>query len=115
LQHESAQPHPGSAALLVTGAQVFIERHVCGHLAGSGARLCGIGHGNWPAAELLGSDVIHWVNGEVADANLGAVATAHGPLAALVPLAGGATVGASLSVPFEDFSRTCETMVRLLE
>jgi len=103
------------ARLLVTGAHGFIGRHVCRHLADSGARVCGIGHGNWPAAELPRSGLIDWVNGEVAEANLDAVAAAHGPLVAVVHLAGGATVGASLSGPFEDFSRTCETMVRLLE
>lgn len=103
------------ATLLVTGAHGFIGRHVCRHLADNGARVCGIGHGNWPAAELTRSGLIHWVNGEIAAANLDPIAALHGPLAAVVHLAGGATVGASLSAPLEDFSRTCETTGRLLE
>jgi UDP-glucose 4-epimerase len=104
-----------SGTILVTGAHGFIGRHVCRDLANHGARVCGVGHGNWPPADAERSGLTAWVNGEVTAANLDAIAAAHGPLAAVVHLAGGATVGASLSAPLEDFSRTCATTARLLD
>lgn len=103
------------ATLLVTGAHGFIGRHLCRHLADSGARVCGIGHGTWPATELARSGLTAWVNGEITAANLDSLAAAHGPFAAVVHLAGGATVGASIGTPLEDFSRTCGTTARLLD
>jgi UDP-glucose 4-epimerase len=104
-----------SQIILVTGAHWFIGRHLCRHLANEGAGVCGIGHGTWPEAELVRSGLSAWVNGEITAANLDSVAAAHGPFAAIVHLAGGATVGGSIGAPLEDFSRTCETTARLLE
>jgi UDP-glucose 4-epimerase len=102
-------------AIIVTGARGFIGRAVCRHLSAHGAIVCGIGHGHVPTGGLEGEGLAIWRQGEVDSANLDDIAAPHERIAAVVHLAGGATVGASLSAPLEDFNRTCRTSVQLLD
>jgi UDP-glucose 4-epimerase len=56
-----------------------------------------------------------WLQGGVDFANLDVLASSFGVPAGVVHLAGGATVGASLRSPTEDFDRTCVSSAHLLD
>jgi UDP-glucose 4-epimerase len=75
----------------------------------------GLGHGAWPAPEAKEWGLSHWLNGEIEASNLNALRVAGGFPGAVVHLAGGATVGAAVAYPREDFSRTVGTTAELLE
>jgi UDP-glucose 4-epimerase len=104
-----------SGTIIVTGGRGFIGRVLCRHLAERGLTVCGVGHGDVPAGDLERSGLKCWRQGEVDFANLDDIAGAHGPIAGVVHLAGGATVGGSLRAPLEDFNRTCKTSAQLLD
>lgn len=99
--------------VLITGARGFIGRHVARCLAKLNYKAIGTGHGAWSGAPDWGLD--DWLVGEVDAANLDILAERHGAPEFVVHLAGGATVGASIRSPLEDFQRTALTTVRLLE
>ena len=99
----------------VTGARGFIGRHLAQHLAGQGLRVAGVGHGHWPQAEALRHGVGEWLNGEIDESNLDLVASRSGRPDIVYHLAGGASVGASLANPAEDYERTVHTTLRLLD
>jgi UDP-glucose 4-epimerase len=101
--------------VIVTGARGFIGRVVCRHLADCGMTVCGVGHGDVPAGDLERNGLAGWRQGEVDISNLDDIAESHGPISAVVHLAGGATVGASIRAPLEDFNRTCRTSAQLLD
>lgn len=99
----------------VTGARGFIGRHVARRLAAGGAVVHGLGHGGWPAAEASAWGVTHWLNGDVSASNLHALQATGGRPSLVVHLAGGASVGAAIAHPREDFARTVVSTVELLE
>jgi UDP-glucose 4-epimerase len=99
----------------VTGANGFIGRHLVRVLADRGHAVHGIGHG---AIEELDRERIGlrmWLNGEIDAANLNALAERCGLPSTIFHLAGGSSVGLSITQPFEDFSRTVSGTARLLE
>jgi UDP-glucose 4-epimerase len=104
-----------NGTLIVTGARGFIGRTVCRYFGSQGFIVCGVGHGDVPVGELEGSGLASWRQGEVDFSNLDSIFAAHGPVAGVVHLAGGASVGVSLRAPLEDFNRTCQTSVQLLD
>lgn len=104
-----------SQTVIVTGARGFIGRSVCRHLSDLGLTVCGVGHGDVPVGDLERSGLVGWRQGEIDFPNLDSLSAAHGPIAAVVHLAGGATVGASMRAPLEDFNRTCQTSTQLLD
>lgn len=99
----------------VTGANGFIGRYLTRTLADSGQAVSGVGHGaiGEPDKQLLG--MRHWLNGEIEAANLNALAAQTGMPTVAFHLAGGSSVGASITQPYEDFSRTVVTTARLLD
>ena len=99
----------------ITGARGFIGRHLAKRLASEGHTVVGLGHGAWPASEAASWGVSQWVNGDVTGNNLQALRSTYGLPAVLFHLAGGASVGAALVNPNEDFSRTVESTASLLE
>src|SRR4051794_32870109 len=97
--------------VLITGAGGFIGGHMARHVVRQGARTVGLGHG-------LTSDGIplaEWLNGEISEANLRQLAERSGPPDVVIHLAGGSSVGASLSAPLEDFRRTVDASTQLLD
>ncbi|HWY61212.1 MAG TPA: SDR family oxidoreductase [Rhizomicrobium sp.] len=96
---------------LVTGAIGAIGRHVVRQLTHQGCEVVGIGHGARPQSLPLAA----WINGEINSDNLGVLMASRDRPAAVIHLAGGSTVGPSLTAPAEDFFRTAAATVRLLE
>lgn len=96
---------------LVTGAAGAIGGHVARQLLAEGGAVVGIGHGALPANVAL----TDWINGDISADNLDVLAARHGTPARIVHLAGGSSVGPSLSAPVEDFTRTVGGTVSLLE
>jgi UDP-glucose 4-epimerase len=103
------------ATIWITGAHGFIGRHLAKHLASAGDRVAGIGHGCWPEAEASRWGVANWLEADVDTANLTRLATITGVPGCVYHLAGGASVGASLAAPLEDFRRTAGSTAELLE
>jgi len=99
----------------VTGANGFIGRHLIRELADAGHTVHGLGHGTFEESERRRLGLQSWFNGEIDAANLNALANAHGLPRKVFHLAGGSSVGLSIALPFEDFSRTVVSTARLLE
>lgn len=102
------------ARILITGTHGFIGKHLARHLAQEGHQVSGLGHGIWPPIEASKWGISEWLNGEVQAANLRALQLRNDP-DIVFHLAGGSSVGAAISNPREDFSRTVPGTVELLE
>lgn len=98
----------------ITGARGFIGRHLSRQMAAAGHRVCGLGHGIWPEAEALRWGMACWLNGDITPANLRNLLDSGAP-DVVYHLAGGASVGAAIAHPREDFFRTVATTVELLD
>ncbi len=99
----------------ITGGKGFIGRHLARLVSAHGNRVCGIGHGLWPAEEAGKWGYTHWCNGEIEAVNLSQLAQASGLPDIVYHLAGGSSVGPSFQYPREDFCRSVESTSRLLE
>ena len=99
----------------VTGAHGFVGRNLSLELARRQYVVGGVGHGVWPDEEASRYGLAHWLNGEISANNLEALRSRGGVPDVIYHLAGGSSVGASLSSPHEDFERTVSTTARLLE
>jgi UDP-glucose 4-epimerase len=100
---------------LITGSRGFIGRHLALSLSKQGFKVCGIGHGAWTELERAAWGVDYWLNGDVTKRNLDVVQTDMGKLDVVFHLAGGSSVGPSLSAPEEDFRRSVLSTSELLE
>jgi len=97
---------------LVTGAYGFIGRHVAQQLARGGWRVIGLGHGSWARDEWQKWGIAEW---HVADVTLEALITYGGKPDLLVHCAGSGSVGFSMTRPHQDFQRTVDATVAVLE
>src|SRR5213593_4723300 len=103
------------STIWITGGRGFIGRHLARFVAGQDHRVLGIGHGLWPAEAARKWSYSYWCNGEIESSNLSQLVSVSGLPDTIYHLAGGSSVGASFQNPYEDFSRTVGTTVRLLE
>ena len=103
-----------SLDVLVLGAHGFIGRHVCIELAGQGARVIGLGHGDWPVSEWTRWGLAEWHR---ADIDREALASAVGkrPLAGVVHCGGGGSVGAAYAEPLLDIERSVASTAGVLD
>lgn len=102
-------------SIWITGANGFIGRYLARELSGAGHAVHGIGHGAIGDPEQRRIGLRSWLNGEIDAANLNAMASEHGLPSKVFHLAGGSSVGLSIALPLEDFSRTVASTARLLE
>ena len=111
----ACRPQGGDMTVWITGANGFIGRYLARELANGGHAVHGIGHGALADFEKHRLGLQTWLNGEIDASNLNTLATAHGLPSKVFHLAGGSSVGLSIALPFEDFSRTTLSTARLLE
>ncbi|GAB4428618.1 MAG: NAD-dependent epimerase/dehydratase family protein [Chloroflexi bacterium OHK40] len=101
--------------VLITGARGFIGRYLARFLATRGAQVVGLGHGAWPQEQAQHWGVTTWINGDIVPANLDMLARNVGFPQVIFHLAGGSSVGFSLLAPEEDYRRSVESTLQLLE
>jgi UDP-glucose 4-epimerase len=99
----------------ITGANGFIGRYLARALADAGRAVHGIGHGSLEHLEQNRFGLQLWLNGEIDATNLNALAARSGLPSSIFHLAGGSSVGLSITQPYEDFGRTVASTARLLE
>jgi UDP-glucose 4-epimerase len=104
-----------TGAAWITGGRGFIGRHLARELSGRGRTVHALGHGAWLEDERHACGVSGWLNASVTAASLDALGARFGIPSVVYHLAGGASVGASLAAPREDFSRTVEATAELAE
>lgn len=104
-----------TGAVWITGGRGFIGRHLARELSSRGRTVHALGHGAWLEEERRACGVTGWLNASVTGASLDALGTRFGAPGVVYHLAGGASVGASLAAPREDFSRTVEATAELVE
>lgn len=102
-------------SIWITGAHGFIGKHLARALASFGHNVSGLGHGIWPEQQAAAWGVARWINGDIHPGNLLLLQQIVGTPDIVYHLAGGSSVGASLANPREDFSRTVNTTMELLE
>lgn len=98
--------------VLVTGANGFVGRHVAKQMAHDGWLVTGLGHGSWTREDWHRWGVAEW---HVADVTLETLITYGGKPDIIVHCAGSGSVGFSITNPKQDFQRTVETMLAVLE
>jgi UDP-glucose 4-epimerase len=99
----------------ITGANGFIGRYLARALADAGHSVHGVGHGALEEIEKNRLGLQLWLNGGIDATNLNALAIRSGLPSTVFHLAGGSSVGLSISQPHEDFFRTVVSTARLLE
>ncbi len=95
----------------VAGANGAIGRHVVAELMRRGWRVGGLGHGpvGWPSGMID-----EWIPGPIDMHGLNTLSTKLGAPDLIVNVAGGASVGASVSDPVNDLGRTLPAATALL-
>jgi UDP-glucose 4-epimerase len=98
--------------VLVTGANGFVGRHAARRFAQDGHSVVGLGHGSWARDEwrLWGIDIWHSV-----DVTTDTLATYAGTPDIIVHCAGSGSVAYSMSHPRQDFERSVQTTLSVLE
>jgi UDP-glucose 4-epimerase len=98
--------------VIITGACGFIGRHVGKRFAADSARVVGIGHGSWTAAEWGSWGLARWLASDVTGESLRKLGETP---SVIVHCAGGSSVSASIERTTEDFARTVDTTKGVLD
>ena len=101
--------------ILITGARGFIGRHLAKHLFDKGNQVVGLGHGAWSEIDSAKWGITSWLNGDVTRQNLDIILKNLGRIDYVYHLAGGSSVGPSLITPMEDFQRSVNSTLEVLE
>ncbi len=101
-----------TGSVLITGGYGFIGRNIAKYYGEKGWNVTAIGHGAWSRKEWTSWNIAEW---HTSDITLDALVTYAGQPNVIVHCAGGASVGFSLTHPFQDYQRTVETAAHVLE
>lgn len=109
-QHDAA----ARPVALILGAAGFIGRHVAREMARSGFEVRGVGHGAMPASLREQWGVSSWLESDI---TLPALSQAAGtdPVAVVMHCAGSGAVAFSYSQPMEDYQRSVDSTLAMLE
>lgn len=97
---------------LVTGGHGFMGRHVARAIASQGIEVIAIGHGSWSEGEWRDWGISRW---HTADVTIGTMFRHAGTPDTIFHCAGSGSVGYSLTNPYQDYQRTVETTLAVLE
>jgi len=98
--------------VLVTGAYGFVGRYAARRWAREGWRVTGLGHGTWPRPEWRSWGLDDWHTGDV---TLDTLVNYGAEPDLIIHCAGSGSVGFSVAHPYQDFQRTVQTMISVLE
>ncbi len=98
--------------VLITGAYGFIGRHVARQFSQAGWMVIGIGHGSWARDEWRQWGISEWHSEDV---TMDTLLTYAGAPDAIIHCAGSGSVGFSVTNPYQDFQRTVDSTVAVLE
>lgn len=99
-------------SVLITGAHGFLGRHMARLFGKKGYYVIGMGHGEWSADEREEWNISEW---HECDIGIGSLTAYAGRPNIIIHCAGSGSVGFSLSNPVEDFNRTVNTTLAVLE
>ncbi len=99
----------------ITGAKGFIGRQLAKQLHSNSVEVAGIGHGVWRSEDAARWGVANWINGDIVPSNFDRLKAITGDPDVIYHLAGGSSVGPSIETPAEDFRRTVDSSMHLLE
>jgi len=100
--------------VLVLGAAGFVGRHVCLHLASEGFSVFGLGHGQFTKNELQQQGLTVWLEADITLQTIQEICEGEHPVL-IVHCAGSGAVSHSFVAPANDFSRSVETTLAMLE
>jgi UDP-glucose 4-epimerase len=98
--------------VLITGAKGFLGKNISLFFHKQGYKVIGIGHGEWSEKEYTKFGISSWVNCHLTLDNLKKYA---GKPEIIIHCAGSGSVKDSLSNPLNDFNRSVESLIAILE
>jgi len=99
----------------VTGGRGFIGSHLIRFLRTQEYLVSTIGHGAYTSDEAAQIGLNSWIDGSVNKSNFDQLASVSGAPDLIVHLAGGSSVGKSITQPNEDFERTVISTLQALD
>lgn len=98
--------------VLITGGYGFLGRAVARNFKLQGARVAGIGRGRWDSAEALVHGFDSWLDASI---SLSSLMTLDQRFDLVVHCGGNGSVGYSLEHPLQDFEKTVQGSIELLD
>lgn len=98
--------------VLVTGAYGFLGRYIAKRFKEQGYNVTGIGHGKWYAGEYNNWGIDQWFETTITFESL---INTNQQFDVIVHCGGGASVGFSYENPYEDFQKSVQSTLSLLE
>jgi UDP-glucose 4-epimerase len=98
--------------VLITGGFGFLGRAVAGKFKQLGFRVVGIGHGQWGSEKALANGFDIWLDANI---TLSSLMTVHERFDLVIHCGGNGSVGYSFANPLQDFSKTVQGTIEMLE
>lgn len=98
--------------VLITGGYGFLGRAVARNYKQRGYRVIGIGRGRWDGADALAHGFDSWLDASI---SLSSLMTIKEPFEVVVHCGGNGSVGYSMDHPMQDFEKTVQGTIELLE
>ncbi|MFZ4854978.1 MAG: NAD-dependent epimerase/dehydratase family protein [Desulfuromonadaceae bacterium] len=98
--------------VLITGAHGFLGRYCALEFSRNGFRVIGLGYGKWEGESPENFGIQRWIEAAV---TLDSLQRITEPVNVIVHCAGSGSVGYSLTDPMQDFQRTVDTTLAVLE